>query len=344
MGVSVDRLSEVNRFVVVGSIDGVAAASAYIRALRKDPNTIKIDFTEAFRVHQLKPQEWDPNTKVGFIDLGVNNDGKKSKDRGPEEKDPKQMTIDFVNEINNAGHKIIFIADEHGSKKWEKVLVKCGLDINLLEIKPQDRGNTYPSSCAILQEALNGHLDEATLEILDAGTQADLPQKGTSTRIGEIFRKAIKSNILDDKRRDYLARHFSQNLDPDATILGWMKEYEVMEDNLVKIMQTREDLKDGIMRYTISNLKHDATEFFKEAYKNSPVVVLANTPVFINNVRQTGISMAIDDSKEGIKNLNVVNILKNAGIQAGGFAAKANFATSDMDPAIEAMRACVKEM
>ena len=34
----------------------------------------------------------------------------------------------------------------------------------------------------------------------------------------------------------------------------------------------------------------------------------------------------------------------NVGINAGGFAAKANFATNDEGAAIEAMRAAVKEM
>ena len=216
----------------------------------------------------------------------------------------------LVNKIIEAGHEILFIADEHGCKKWEKVFVKCGLEINNLLITPKDRGDEYPSSCAILQNAFGPNMDEATLELLDAGTQADLLQKGNPTRLGEIFKKAIKSNIVDDTRRDYLARHFSQNLEPDEKILGWVEEYNIMEKNLDSIMKTKRDLGNHMMQYDVSGLKHDATEFFKNAYANSPVVVLASTPVFIDNVRQMGISIAVDDSKEGFKQLHVVKILK----------------------------------
>ena len=86
---SFDRLSQVNRLVVVSSIDGVAGASACMRVLN-NPN-IRMDFTEAFKVGSLNPKEWDPDTKVGFIDLGVNNDGKSPETEKREKKTLKSL-------------------------------------------------------------------------------------------------------------------------------------------------------------------------------------------------------------------------------------------------------------
>jgi hypothetical protein len=312
-------LQGANVIVAVGSVDGMAGTAAYIRH-SKNPS-IQVVFTQAFQVNTIDVSKWPPNSKVGFIDLGVNNEGQSPN---------QQMTIDFVKKIYNSGHTILFIADEHGKKAWGDVLEQCGHSKSELSIKPKDRSK-YSSSCAILRKALGASADAHTQALLHAGDQAD--QMNFNTLLGTIFNNCTKSNMSDSSRRPYVVQHMAQHDAGDEKIQGWMNEYAEIQLNLPKILASGKNLDDGIVLYDGTIGRHDATAIFNEAYKTNSVVVLSGTNVFIEGKLQPGVSIATNR-----KDLNVLEIIQKWGIVAGGMALKANFALKDQEAAIQAVR------
>lgn len=316
----VNPIEGVNVIVAVGSVDGMAGTAACLRHAG-DP-TIHLVFTQAFQVNSVDVAKWPPNSKVGLIDLGVNNEG-----HSPN----PQMTVDFVNKIYNSGHSILFIADEHGKKAWHQVLEQCGHSKDELTIKPRDRGEKYQSSCAILAKALGDAADAHTQALLRAGDQAD--QMNFNTRYGEIFNLSVKSNMADPERRPYVVRHMAEHESTDAKIRGWMREYANLRATQPKIMQTGMNLGDGISFYDGRVGPHDATSVFAEAYKNSSIVALGGTEVFLQGQKQVGASIATNR-----KDLNLLQIVQQAGINSGGMAAKVNLALEDLTRAIEVIR------
>jgi hypothetical protein len=316
-------LSDLNLIVAVGSVDGMAAAAACMR-YTNNPD-IQLFFTQAFQVNMINPSEWPPESKVGFIDLAVNNEGTR-----PNE----QLTIDFVEKIYNQGHKILFIADEHGKAAWQRVLEKCGHDRKELTIRPKNRTD-YKSSCAILLKRLGDQIDKHTIALLHAGDQAD--QMNFDTPFGQIFNRGIKSNMMDPKRRPYLVKHLAFNELPDELIQGWMDEYSEMEQNLPKILEEKRDLGNGIIYLDGSIGRHDATTLFKEAYSFGPIVVLSGTTIFSQGRMQQGSSIATNQS------IDLLKIIQEAGISAGGMPAKANLATEDIEKAILAIRHAIEQ-
>jgi hypothetical protein len=322
-------LPNLKYLVLPGSIDGMCGASAFLRFAAKkgeDTNNITLIFAQAHEVGRIDPQKWEENSFVGFIDLPVNNDTKSN--------DPQQLTVDLVNKIKSRGCEILVVADEHGKKQWEAVFAKCGLDIQNLLIPPQDRTQEEYSSSAILKKSIDDGSDKFITELLYAGDQGD--RMNFNTPIGNIMNRATKSNIGDNTRREYLVRHLATNETSDPKIDGWIGEYDVMEANLPKIMETGEDLGNGIFRYDAQGLSHDATEFFKSAYSREPkpvAVVLKGTSVFRDGKVQPSISVGTDR-----KDLNVLQALQNAGIKANGFPLKGNAAIEDEEAAINAVR------
>ncbi len=312
-----------NVIIAGGSVDGMGAVAAYIRHSRNAD--VQLIFTQAFQVNTIDMSKWSPKSKVGFIDLGVNNEGPSSN---------PQMTVDFVKKIYDLGHTIHFIADEHGKEAWQDVLVKCGHDKRELAIRPKDRAK-YGSSCAILQKKLGDSADTHTKALLHDGHEGD--QMNFDTPLGRIFNTAVKSNITDPTRRPYIVKHMAEHDKPDAKIQGWMDEYVEMEANLPKILESGQDLGDGIFLYNCTIGRHDATAIFREAYKKSPIVVLSSTNVFVEGKMQGGVSIATNK-----KDLNVLDIIQKAGIVAGGMAAKANFALKDKEKAIDAIRSALQ--
>lgn len=317
-----NALQEVGVIVAVGSVDGMAGTAACIRHLA-NPN-IQLVFTQAFQVNTIDVSKWPPNSKVGFIDLGVNNEGQSPN---------PQLTIDFVNKIYKSGHTILFIADEHGKKAWSHVLEQCGHNKSELTIKPKDR-TEYSSSCAVLKKALGDSADTHTQDLLNAGDQAD--QMNFNTSFGEVFNNCTKSNMSDPSRRPYVVKHMALNQVPDEKIQGWIDEYAEIKAIQPKIMASGRDLGDGIFLYDCTIGRHDATAIFSEAYKTSPVVVLSGTNVFLEGKMQPGVSIATRR-----RDLNVLDIIQKARIVAGGMPAKANFALKDQAAAIEAVRKAV---
>ena len=314
----------VNVIVAVGSVDGMAGTAACIR--NSANSNIQVIFTQAFQVNTIDVSKWQPNSKVGFIDLGVNNEGPSQN---------QQLTIDFVNKIYKAGHTILFIADEHGKKAWKDVLEHCGHSKDELTIKPKDRAK-YSSSCLVLSKALGESADTHTKALLHAGDQAD--QMNFNTPFGKIFNNCTKSNMSDSSRRPYVVQHMAHHETPDAKIENWMNEYDEIQANLPKILASGANLGDGIFLYDCTIGRHDATAIFSEAYKTSPIVVLNSTNVFLEGKMQSGVSIATNN-----KNLNVLKIIQEAGIIAGGMAAKANFALKDQEAAIDAVRKAVTQ-
>ena len=306
---------QVNVLVAVGSVDGMAGAAAYIRHLN-NPD-IKLIFTQAFQVNRIDVSKWLSESRVGFIDLAVNTRN-------------SQMTVDFVKKIYDCGHKILFIADEHGKEAWQSVLKECGHDTSELVIKPKDR-KKYGSSCAILKEKFGESADVHTKALLRDGHAGD--QMNFDTPLGRVFNNGVKSNMSDPERRPYLAKYMAYHDTPDIKIQGWMDEYAEMEANLPKILESAKDLGDGIFSYDCTIGSHDATALFKCAYETSPIVVLSGTNVFIEGKNQVGASIATNR-----KDLNVLKIIQSAGIKAGGMSAKANFARKDLKAAINAVR------
>jgi len=316
----------INVIVAVGSVDGLAGAAACVRNARD--TDVQLVFTQAFQVNTIDISKWPPESNVGFIDLGVNNEGPTPN---------RQLTVDFVKRIYEMGHKISFIADEHGKTAWKDVLEECGHSKEELSIRPKNRGEKYGSSCAILMKAFGESVDAHTKALLRDGNQGD--QMNFDTPFGRIFNNAIKSNMSDPTRRPYIVRCMAQQEIPDVKIQGWMDEYAEMEVNLPLILASREDIGNEISVYNGSIGRHDATAVFRDAYKMSSIVVLNGTNVFLGGRLQMGISIATNR-----KDLNVLEIIQKAGITSGGMAAKANFAMEDKELAIDVIRAAAAHL
>jgi hypothetical protein len=311
-------MTDVNHLIAVGSVDGTIASTVCLR-VAKNPD-IPISFTQAHALHEIKIEKWLPGRNIGIIDLGV-----------CEKKSPSisMLTVEFVKKIYDHGHTISFIADEHGKEAWKKTLQSCDKDITSLRIQPEDRGSQFSSSCAVLMKAL-GTSDEYTSNLLLDGNQADLGN--FDTRYGNIFNKAIKSQIKDSERRCYLARYMSDHEEPDETIKGWVQEYEVMEGNIQKVLDKGASHGEGIRYYSnAEKLPLDITAFLFEAYKKSSIVLIStHTYTIVGTENQ---------------DLNLPEILSEAKIPvAGGLKTKASFKSDFVDQAIRAIKTALEKL
>lgn len=307
--------------IIAGSPDGMATAAAYMNHFKK--LDVQLIFTQANQVDKIKVEDWAAKRKVTFIDLGVNNEGPQAN---------QKLTVDFVKKINDLGHEIIEIIDEHDRNAWADVLGQCSRKLEDLLIQPQTRDKTkYTSSSAILKEALGDAIGDHAKQLLHDGDLADqMKYEG----FAKYFNEATKSKITDNGRREYLVKHFAKSDLPDETIKGWIAEYEKMEANHKLILEKPEDRGNGIFAYNCNVGLHDATKIFSQAYgADREVVALKETKIFPNGKEQLGASIGTNR-----KDLNVLQTVKDAGINAYGFAAKANIATDDLENAIEAVR------
>src|SRR5579883_972208 len=203
------NLRGVNFVLAVGSVDGVCTAAA---ALRQADPTCGLAFCQAFTVDKVDPAAWGGNKTVLFVDLAVNNRD-------------EAMTAAFLRRVVDAGHTIFGVCDEHNAEDWQRAFTAAGLDFGALVLKPvSGKGTPVNSSGALLLSLLGTDADAHTQELCAAADAGDRMDFGT--RIGGAVNQAVKSKIADDGRRVYLARHFAQNRDADATISGWVAEYE----------------------------------------------------------------------------------------------------------------------
>lgn len=339
-------LREVNFVLGVGSVDGVCTTAA---VLRNACGGVDVEFCQAFTVDKIDPTKWPANRTVLFVDLAVNNK-------------EKAMTVGFLKRVIAAGHTIFGVLDEHNAEDWKWACGEAGIDFDKLAIKPvsQDKGD-IKSSGALLLEYLKskardlsiadeeGHfrthkgcscypdtyeyLDKQTKNLCvaaDAGDRMDF-----STHFGGLVNQAMKSNIVDDTRRVYMAKHFAKNYEPDEKILGWVKEYENILKTHGEVIAVAEDLGLGMVRVDCVGKVVDMTTLMNSLYKDYYVVVVEGemfSKEVGKKVRQ--ISFGV---KPGVK-FNVLEVLKNNGIEASGFASKANLSPEDEAVAVMAVR------
>lgn len=340
-------LREVNYILAVGSVDGICTTAAALR--NACGGGVEIQFCQAFTVDKVDPTKWLANRTVLFVDLAVNN------------KD-KAMTVDFLKRVIAAGHQVFGILDEHNAEDWQWACGEAGIDFDKLAIKPvsQDKGDIKSSGMLLFQylkdracdlsiadeEAhFSAHkecscypndyeyLDKQTKDLCisaDAGDRMDF-----STHFGGLVNQSVKSSIADDTRRVYMAKHFAKNYEPDEKILGWVKEYENILKTHEEVISKTKDLGLGMVRVDCVGKTVDMTTLMNSLY-NDYYVVVVEGEMFSREagkkVRQ--ISFGV---KPGVK-FDVLEALKNAGIECSGFASKANLSPEDEEKALMAVR------
>lgn len=307
-------LREVNFVLAVGSVDGVCTTAA---VLRNACGGVGVEFCQAFTVNKVDPAKWPENRTVLFVDLAVNN------------KD-KAMTVDFLRRVIAAGHTIFGILDEHSAEDWEWACGEAGVYFDGLAIKPvsQDKGG-IKSSGALLLHLLGADADEHTMKLCataDCGDRMDF-----STHFGGLVNQAVKSSIADDSRRVYMAKHFAKNYEPDEKILGWVKEYENILKTHREVIDKSEDLGLGMVKVDCVGKIVDMTILMNTLYKDYYVVVVEGemfSKEVGKKIRQVSFGV-----KPGVK-FDILEVLKNNGIEASGFASKANLNPEDEETAV----------
>lgn len=308
------KLEEVNFILSVGSVDGVCTSAAVLRNIIGSD----IKFCQAFTVDKVDPAKWPASRTVLLVDLAVNN------------KD-KAMTTDFLKRVIASGHKIFGILDEHNAEDWQWACIKAGIDFDKLAIKPvsQDKGE-IKSSGALLLSVLGDEVDEHTRELClaaDAGDRMDF-----STHFGGLVNQAVKSSIADDSRRVHLARHFAINRNPDEKILGWVKEYESILDTNAEVIAKAEYLDLGLVEVDCVGKNVDMTALMNSLYQDGYYVVVVEGEMF-NKALSKKTRQVSFGVKPGVE-FDILQCLKNNGIEASGFASKANINPEDKETAI----------
>lgn len=310
-----EDLKKVNFMLAVGSVDGVCTTAAVLQNIG---GSADVQFCQAFTVDKVDPTKWPAKRTVLFVDLAVNNKN-------------KAMTVDFLKRVIAAGHIIFGVLDEHNAEDWQWACNEAGVDFDNLAIKPvsQDKGD-IKSSGALLLNLLGDSADEQIKELCiaaDAGDRMDF-----STHFGGLVNQAVKSNIADDSRRVYMAKHFVKNYEPDEKIIGWVKEYENILKTHEEIITKAEDLGLGMVRVDCVGKIVDMTTLMNTLYNDDYYVVVVEGEMFSKEagkkVRQ--ISFGV---KPGVK-FDVSETLKNNGIECSGFASKANLSPEDEEIAL----------
>ncbi|HCX27711.1 MAG TPA: hypothetical protein DHI91_01055 [Candidatus Portnoybacteria bacterium] len=316
------KLKKVNFVLSVGSVDGVCCSAAVLRNAAEGAD---IAFCQAFTVDKVDPAAWGERRNILLVDLAVNNRD-------------ESMTQDFLRRIKAAGYTIIGVLDEHNADDWRRAFATTELSFDDLAIQPvsQNEGD-IKSSGALLLSILGDEADEQTRELCkaaDAGDRMDF-----STHFGGIVNQAVKSRIMDDSRRVYLAKHFAQNRDADETIRGWIAEYEAVLATHEEIVAARKDLGDGIVRIDAVGKTVDMTTLMGAVYDLGYQVVLTEGEMF-DKAAGAKIRQIAFGCKPGLK-LDAVATIKAAGVDCSGFAAKANVKPEDEEAALAAIRAAL---
>jgi len=319
-------LCSVNLVVAVGSVDGVLTAAA-VKSVQEHfyswngmGECAEVIFTQAFEVGKLDPTMWEKGRKVLFVDLAVNN-------REP------SMTQDFVRRVLDAGHTIVGICDEHDSNAWKSCCVEAGLDFDTLTIKPVTRSQEIGSSGAHLLHYLGKEANEHTRELCLDADAAD--RMDFSGRFASVVNQATKSAIADNSRRVHLVKLFTCGVEPDVTALHWCWEYEQLLAANAEVFAVREDLGNGIVRVDGQGKRIDVTTLMSDLYRVARVVVVVGE-VFNPATKTKSVMHAF-----GVASGDILRVIKAAGINAGGFAQKANVLPEDADVALTAVRAWI---
>ena len=292
---------------------------------------MEVLFTQAFTVDKIDVSKWPSGRKVAFVDLAVNNRD-------------KSMTAAFVQRVREEGHELVAIIDEQSREDWLEVLG----NFNGLVIDPQSQNageNAPKSSGAVLLQALQAaglseagdmRLEDDLFWLLRDADAAD--RMDFATHFGAIANQAVKSDMSNDARRVYLARHFAVYGEADETIRGWMAEYEEILANHRMILDATIDLGGGFVRVTTTGLKVDMTTLMAQLYKLARIVV-AQGVAFVPAEKRAFELVSIGTAD---KSLDLLAIVRHTGINAlGGFAQKANVSLGDEQAATAAIRAAI---
>lgn len=313
----IKTIKTVDVIIAVGSVDGVACAAAVRRLAGKDSNP-EIIFTQAFQVDKIDPTTWSENSQVVLVDLAVNNRD-------------ASMTAGFVTRVYDAGHTITAIIDEHDADAWREVM---GERFATLTIQPISAQNSdLKSASALLLSVLGDEADVHMRRLLEDGNAGDA--MNFETHFGKPINEAVKSDIANNVRRVYLARHFAFIGDADETIRGWMAEYQEILANHQVIIEQAIDLGDGFVRVTTGDMRIDMTTLMRSLYANYRVVVLEGI-MFDPTIKDktTLVSIATGDNTR-----DLVAAVQNAGIAIhGGKGSKVNLAPEDEHVALKVVR------
>jgi hypothetical protein len=309
----------ITHIVSVGSVDGVCTSAALLRLIGN--SEVSLQFTQAFTVDKVDVSKWAPEQKVAFVDLAVNNRD-------------KSMTEGLVRRIREAGHEIVAVIDEHSREDWLEVLGT----FEGLEIEPQSQtGGTFKSSGAILKAAVGSKTDSHTIELMDAADAGD--RMDFSTHFGGIVNQAVKSDIGNDTRRVYLAKHLATSIDADETIREWMTEYEMILASHQEIIAAKVELGDGIVRVVTIDKKVDMTTLMGTLYRGGAKVVVLEGVQFN---KAAGCKMPMVSFGASDQKLDLLTPIKAVVSSASGFTSKVNVDPKDEAAALEIVRAVLR--
>ena len=245
------------------------------------------------------------------------------------------MTISFVQALLDAGHELVGVCDEHDATAWSEVFTAVGINLDSLIVKPcSQRDGGFSSSGALLAATFADTLgDHAKALCADANAADHMDFSG---KFASVANQAVKSKIQDNSRRVHIAKVFSASSEADEKILGWIKEYDVLLAANKSLVDTRENLGDGIVRIDATGKVIDMTSLMADVYALDGVRVLILVGESYNKERGCKVVQHAFGTRD--KSLDLQAALKGAGINAGGFAQKANVDPADADAAIEVVR------
>jgi hypothetical protein len=321
-------LATVNTIAFTGSVDGTLTAAVAKGLAARDCVVFP---TQAFAVDKIDPSTWAPNRRVLLVDLAVNNRKDGEVETGFE------MTCGFIRKVLQAGHQIVGICDEHDATDWKRVCDAVGIDFETLGVKPvSQKTGPIKSSGALLLSLLGDEANERERQLLVDANDGD--RMVFTGPFGASANKAMKAKIADDSRRVYLVNHFAQHSVPDAKITEWVAEYEVIEANHRKVVESIEDLGDGIVRATSVGLTVDMTTLMSLLYKRGKIVILVGEAFD----KAAGKKLPVHAFGVPTGKGDILGALKAAGLPASGFAEKANVPPEHAAAAIEVARTWLK--
>ena len=314
-----EALKTVDHIIAVGSVDGVCTAASVLRQI-PDSQRVTLTFCQAFTVDKIDLEKL-PAGKIVLVDLAVNT------------KNP-QMTSDFIARAKSAGHQIVGVIDEHGAEDWSTACANAGVDLSAFALQPvSGKGTDTNSSGALLLRMLGSHADWHTRELCEA---ADAGDRGDfTTRCGDIVNSAVKSAIADDSRRIHLARHLSQDREPDQLIAGWIKEYREIQRNNEVVLAAASEPASGIVRVSAVGLKVDITAIMTSLYSKGCKVAVVDVelPNRTTGQLESQVSFGVSPSSD----LNLKQVLQDAQVSFSGFEKKATVASEYGEKALQAV-------
>ncbi len=314
---TLNRLAQVNQIISVGSGDGVATTAGFNAWMGR---AVPVVFTQAFDVDKIDISGWEKNRQVLFIDLAVNNQN-------------QNMTAEFVQKIQAAGHTIVAIIDEHDAQAWQQVL---GETWDTLAVQPvTQKTGPIKSSGALLKSVLGTEMTEHVAELFDAADAAD--RFDFSTRFGQMINQAVKSKITDNKRRVHLAEWLAFNSEPDQMILGWIQEYEkILENHAAIIKEATWVVQGTIIRVNTTDVVFDMSGLTAELYRMAPIVIMEAKAFH----KPAGGQMPMVAVMTNRKDLDLLAALTDVeGVELlGGFASKANVTPASEAAATEVVK------